>query len=155
MQNNTILFPILIGLSVDFLPRAKQKWPFKAFLILTTFLGVILLAESYGPSFEKLPSSSFTFSNTTGGVLDCPVSGEPPPTITWLTQDGSPLAGYPGLLSHLSNGSLHYNHFSPERWRSDIHDSYVRCQASNVYGSVVSTLIHVKGGEQSPTSPPT
>ena len=92
------------------------------------------------------PPASFTFSNNTGGLLDCPVAGEPPPSVTWLTMEGGPLSSYPGILASLPNGSLQFNKFSPERWRSDIHDSMVRCQASNVYGTVVSTVIHIKGG---------
>jgi len=99
-------------------------------LNLVFISGVILLAESYGPSFDMPPPGTFTFSNSTGGILDCPVSGEPPPAISWMTQDGSPISPYPGILSSLSNGSLQFTKFSPERWRSDIHDTLVRCQAS-------------------------
>ena len=115
-------------------------------LQLCSISGVILLVESYGPSFEISPPATFTFSNNTGAVLDCPVSGEPPPTITWLTREGTPFTSYPGLVSTLTNGSLQYSPFSPERWRSDIHDQMIRCQAANVYGTVMSTVIHVKGG---------
>ena len=75
------------------------------------------------------------------------MGGEPPPKTTWLTQEGTSVSSYPGILSLLSNGSLHYHKFSAERWRSDIHDTYIRCQSSNVYGKVLSTLIHVKGGK--------
>ena len=55
-----------------------------------------------------------------------------------------------------------YSAFPAEAWRSDTHDLHVRwctiniiivivnmmmtrCQASNVYGRVVSTLVHVRG----------
>ena len=111
-------------------------------------LGTILHAESYGPSFDLPLPSSFTFSNKTGGVLDCGVLGEPPPTVTWTSQAGSPLSPHPTLIHSLKNGSLHFQPFSPERWRSDLHDTFIRCEASNVYGSVLSTLVHVKGGEK-------
>ena len=70
-----------------------------------------------------------------------------PPATTWVTQEGTTLSSYPGVLSLLPNGSLHYHKFSAERWRSDIHDTYIRCQSTNVYGTVISTLIHVKGGK--------
>ena len=110
--------------------------------------GIILLAESYGPALETSPPATFTFSNSSGAVLDCPVSGEPAPSVSWLAGDGAPLTLQPSLMTALPNGSLHYKVFSPERWRSDVHDSLVRCQASNVYGTVVSTLVHVKGGIQ-------
>ena len=116
---------------------------------ITDFIpGIILLAESYGPALETSAPASFTFSNSSGAVLDCPVSGEPPPSVSWLAGDGSPLSLQPSLMAALPNGSLHYKVFSPERWRSDVHDSLVRCQATNVYGTVVSTLVHVKGGIQ-------
>ena len=117
-------------------------------LTLTFVPGIILLAESYGPALETSAPASFTFSNSSGAVLDCPVSGEPPPSVSWLAGDGSPLSLQPSLMAALTNGSLHYKVFSPERWRSDVHDSLVRCQATNVYGTVVSTLVHVKGGIQ-------
>ena len=109
--------------------------------------GTILHAESYGPQLDLPLPSTFTFSNKSGGLLDCPVSGEPPPAVSWNTQEGTPLSHHQGLLSALSNGSLHFFPFSPERWRSDLHDTLIRCEASNVYGSVLSTLVHVKGGE--------
>ena len=116
--------------------------------LMTGVLGPILHAESYGPSLDLPLPSTFTFSNKTGGVLDCGVSGEPPPAVTWTSQEGSPLSSHPTLLRSLNNGSLHFLPFSPERWRSDLHDTVIRCEASNVYGTVLSTLVHVKGGEE-------
>ena len=110
--------------------------------------GIILLADCYGPSFQVPFPPTFTFSNSSGGILDCQVGGEPPPpATTWVTQEGTTLSSYPGVLSLLPNGSLRYHKFSAERWRSDIHDTYIRCQSTNVYGTVISTLIHVKGGK--------
>ena len=106
-----------------------------------------MIVDCYGPSFQAPLQPAFTFSNSSGGVLDCQVGGEPPPKTTWITQEGTSVSSYPGILSLLSNGSLHYHKFSAERWRSDIHDTYIRCQSSNVYGKVLSTLIHVKGGK--------
>ena len=111
--------------------------------------GSILIVDCYGPSFQAPFPPSFTFSNSSGGVLDCQVGGEPPPKTTWITQEGTPVSSYPGILSLLSNGSLHYHEFSAERWRSDIHDSNIRCQSSNVYGTVISTIVHIKGGKHS------
>ena len=110
--------------------------------------GAILIVDCYGPSFQAPFPPAFTFSNSSGGVLDCQVGGEPPPKTTWITQEGSAVSSSPGILSLLSNGSLHYHPFSAERWRSDIHDSYIRCQSTNVYGTVISTRVHVKGGKQ-------
>ena len=123
------------------------------FTFIQSISGTILHAESYGPSFDLPPPSTFTFSNKTGGILDCGVSGEPPPSVSWFSQEGTPLSPYPGIVSSLPNGSLQFHPFSPERWRSDLHDSLMRCQATNVYGSVLSTLVHVKGGEEQNKQP--
>ena len=136
----------LVGDAVWTQAEIHKQHHISSSLSLNFIPGIILLAESYGPALETSPPATFTFSNSSGAVLDCPVSGEPAPSISWLAGDGAPLTLQPGLMAALPNGSLHYKVFSPERWRSDVHDSLVRCQAGNVYGTVVSTLVHVKGG---------
>ena len=66
------------------------------------------MAESYGPALDVSPPASFTFSNSTGAVLECGVSGEPAPSVSWLAGDGTPLILQHDLMTALPNGSLHY-----------------------------------------------
>ena len=144
MEDNKLQY---VGIKTSQSPSYLPSTATPGFSLIQSIPGTILHAESYGPSFDFPLPSTFTFSNKTGGVLECRVSGEPQPVVSWFSQEGTPLSPYPGIVSSLANGSLHFHPFSPERWRSDLHDSLVRCQAVNVYGSVLSTLVHVKGGE--------
>ena len=50
----------------------------------------------------------------------------------------------PGLLARLPNSSLHFLPFPAAQWHSETHERAVRCRASNVYGTVLSTLVRVR-----------
>ena len=110
--------------------------------------GLTLLVDSQGPAFPLPLPATFTFSNSTGGVLDCPATGDPAPALTWvLGGGGGPLPAPPGLAATLANGSLQLLPFPAAAWRSDLHDVAVRCRASNTHGTALSTLVHIRGGE--------
>lgn len=49
------------------------------------------------PSFEQEPPAHVTFSNNTGAHITCAAHGNPIPSITWLTKDGSIVDTVPGL----------------------------------------------------------
>ncbi|KAJ0182193.1 hypothetical protein K1T71_001562 [Dendrolimus kikuchii] len=55
-----------------------------------------------GPSFVVEPPSLVQFAVGAGATLRCVAAGEPPPAITWLTDDGTPLEDAPGLRFDLS-----------------------------------------------------
>ena len=77
--------------------------------------GIILLADCYGPSFQVPFPPAFTFSNSSGGILDCQVGGEPPPCYHL----GNARGHNPLLLSRSS--------FSPSQCRSRFTPPQIYC----------------------------
>lgn len=49
------------------------------------------------PAFIQEPPSYVLFSNNTGAQITCLAHGNPTPTITWLTKDGTLINTVPGL----------------------------------------------------------
>ncbi|XP_028968106.1 Down syndrome cell adhesion molecule-like protein Dscam2 [Galendromus occidentalis] len=97
---------------------------------------------------SEFSSASVKFSNSTGHVLDCQVRGQPPPSVRWfyLTSSGfeqevSPVDRLRTIVT--SNGSLVFPPFQAVQFRPDVHNVAYRCRASNIFGSIASTVIHV------------
>ncbi|XP_050715582.1 cell adhesion molecule Dscam2-like isoform X3 [Eriocheir sinensis] len=114
-------------------------------LLLLLLLLMVLAAASGvrgggggGPRLTVTPPARVVFASGTGVVLACLAEGSPPPTVTWTTREGHPLAPHSPYMDVLNNGSLVLRPFSPERYRADVHAATVRCRASNLHGVVVS-----------------
>lgn len=61
---------------------------------------VALLASDNGvqaPLFLQEPISELMFSNESGSQISCTAHGTPPPTVTWVHKDGTPISSVLGL----------------------------------------------------------
>ncbi|XP_067138853.1 cell adhesion molecule Dscam1-like [Centruroides vittatus] len=96
-------------------------------------------------AFSVEPSQNIDFYNTTGTVIPCSAHGEPAPTLTWKSRDGSVVTDVPDLRHVRPDGSLVFNQFQPEQYRQDVHATVYYCVASNVFGSIASRDVHVRG----------
>ncbi|KAL3246518.1 hypothetical protein MRX96_057601 [Rhipicephalus microplus] len=101
-----------------------------------------------GPQLTNELPSRLLFSNSSGGSLPCSATGQPAPTIRWLTEDGDEAADVP-RLRHVrqGDGSLVFLPFRADQFRRDVHEARYRCSASNAIGTVVSPQVHVTAGE--------
>ncbi|KAH8025855.1 hypothetical protein HPB51_012887 [Rhipicephalus microplus] len=101
-----------------------------------------------GPQLTIELPSRLLFSNSSGGSLPCSATGQPAPTIRWLTEDGDEAADVP-RLRHVRQGdaSLVFLPFRADQFRRDVHEARYRCSASNAIGTVVSPQVHVTAGE--------
>ena len=52
-----------------------------------------------------------------------------------------------GLLRVLPNNSLHLLPFEADQYKPEVHNTQLRCQASNPAGTIISTAVHVKAGK--------
>ncbi|KAL3246328.1 hypothetical protein MRX96_057724 [Rhipicephalus microplus] len=97
-----------------------------------------------GPQLTIELPSRLLFSNSSGGSLPCSATGQPAPTIRWLTEDGDEAADVP-RLRHVRQGdaSLVFLPFRADQFRRDVHEARYRCSASNAIGTVVSPQVHV------------
>ncbi|KAH8025853.1 hypothetical protein HPB51_012885 [Rhipicephalus microplus] len=97
-----------------------------------------------GPQLTNELPSRLLFSNSSGGSLPCSATGQPAPTIRWLTEDGDEAADVP-RLRHVrqGDGSLVFLPFRADQFRRDVHEARYRCSASNAIGTVVSPQVHV------------
>jgi hypothetical protein len=75
---------------------------------MNTNSGAVLCADSYGPELLRPLPPSLTFTNNTGGVVSCLVTGEPRPLLTWVLKDGAPLPPAPELITFHPNGSIEF-----------------------------------------------
>ena len=101
---------------------------------------------------SEFSSASVKFSNSTGHVLDCQVRGQPPPSVRWFYQTSSGFEQEVSPVDRLrtivtSNGSLVFPPFQAVQFRPDVHNVAYRCRASNIFGSIASTVIHVTASE--------
>ncbi|XP_076048902.1 cell adhesion molecule Dscam2-like isoform X5 [Oratosquilla oratoria] len=90
-----------------------------------------------GPELVLEPPSTAVLSNTTGVLLRCAALATPPPSITWVTEQGSPLTPVPNVREVLPNGSLFLSAVQPHASHPPSHSTY-RCHASNTAGTVIS-----------------
>ncbi|XP_050039747.1 cell adhesion molecule Dscam1-like isoform X1 [Dermacentor andersoni] len=97
-----------------------------------------------GPQLTSELPSRLLYSNSSGGSLPCSATGQPAPTIRWLTEDGDEAADVP-RLRHVrqGDGSLVFLPFRADQFRRDVHEARYRCSASNAIGTVVSPQVHV------------
>lgn len=100
-----------------------------------------------GPSFVMEPPSKLEFSNSSGGFLDCSASGNPQPTIDWLSIDGTSIGDVGGIRKILRNGTLVLQQFPAAAYRQDIHNTVYRCVASNRVGRIISRDVQIRAGE--------
>lgn len=103
--------------------------------------------DSKGPVFLKEPSNRIDFSNSTGSVVECRASGNPPPEIIWVRSDGTAVGDVPGLRQVLSNGNLVFPPFRAEDYRQDVHAQAYACLAKNQFGSIISRDVNVRAGK--------
>ncbi|GIX87025.1 down syndrome cell adhesion molecule-like protein Dscam2 [Caerostris darwini] len=99
-----------------------------------------------GPSFTKEPPNKIVFHNSSGAIVPCHVTGVPQPTVQWTKSDWTRLPNIPGLRHSRQDGSLVFQPFRAEEYRQDIHGAVYRCIATNSFGSIGSTEVHVRGG---------
>ncbi|KAH7967584.1 hypothetical protein HPB52_000511 [Rhipicephalus sanguineus] len=97
-----------------------------------------------GPQLTSELPSRLLFSNSSGGSLPCSATGQPAPTVRWLTEDGEEAVDVP-RLRHVrqGDGSLVFLPFRADQFRRDVHEARYRCSASNAIGTVVSPQVHV------------
>ncbi|XP_069950892.1 cell adhesion molecule Dscam2-like [Cherax quadricarinatus] len=113
-------------------------------LIITVHTGLAVIGGGTGgvtpagPRLVEPPPGLVTFTNTSGAVLGCLARGDPPPMITWLNLDHSPVTNIPGVREVLTNGSLMIWPFSGTDYRQDVHASVYQCRAANPSGVVLA-----------------
>uniref|UniRef100_A0A8D8IZV8 Down syndrome cell adhesion molecule-like protein Dscam2 n=1 Tax=Culex pipiens TaxID=7175 RepID=A0A8D8IZV8_CULPI len=100
--------------------------------------------DSKGPVFLKEPTNRIDFSNSTGAVVECSATGNPPPEMIWIRSDGTAVGEVPGLRQILSNGNLVFPPFRAEDYRQDVHAQVYACMAKNQFGSVISRDVNVR-----------
>ncbi|XP_066145689.1 cell adhesion molecule Dscam1 isoform X35 [Euwallacea fornicatus] len=100
--------------------------------------------DTAGPVFLKEPPNRVDFSNTTGAVVECSASGNPPPDIIWVRSDGTAVGDVPGLRQVLANGNLVFPPFRAEDYRQEVHAQVYACLAKNSVGSINSRDVNVR-----------
>ncbi|XP_058830697.1 cell adhesion molecule Dscam2 isoform X43 [Topomyia yanbarensis] len=100
--------------------------------------------DSKGPVFLKEPTNRIDFSNSTGAVVECSATGNPPPEMIWIRSDGTAVGEVPGLRQILPNGNLVFPPFRAEDYRQDVHAQVYACMAKNQFGSVISRDVNVR-----------
>ncbi|XP_055715624.1 cell adhesion molecule Dscam2 isoform X2 [Phlebotomus papatasi] len=101
-------------------------------------------ADLKGPVFLKEPTNRVDFSNSTGAVVECKASGNPPPEIIWVRSDGTAVGDVPGLRQILPNGNLVFPPFRAEDYRQEVHAQVYACLAKNQIGSIISRDVNVR-----------
>ncbi|KAM7314251.1 Down syndrome cell adhesion molecule-like protein Dscam2 [Ixodes scapularis] len=101
--------------------------------------------QRLGPRFTAPFPAEYRFSNSTGGWLHCVSQGQPQPRVTWLLADGREAQPLGGLRRALPNGTLHFPPFRAAQFSQDVHGASYRCRATNLFGTVVSTEVRVRG----------
>lgn len=103
--------------------------------------------DSKGPVFLKEPTNRIDFSNSTGAVVECSATGNPPPEMIWIRSDGTAVGEVPGLRQILPNGNLVFPPFRAEDYRQDVHAQVYACMAKNQFGSIISRDVNVRAGK--------
>ncbi|XP_028159942.1 Down syndrome cell adhesion molecule-like protein Dscam2 [Ostrinia furnacalis] len=108
------------------------------FLVVTLLLapgsdGASRAARRQGPAFTEEPPALVRFAAAGGVRLRCAAAGEPPPSVAWLGDDGTPLDDRPGLRRVYPNGTLEVLPSSAFHAASTL-----RCRAANAHGVALS-----------------
>ncbi|XP_064213100.1 cell adhesion molecule Dscam2 isoform X2 [Tribolium castaneum] len=116
------------------------------FLVVGILIGCTEAFDSHlrGPSFIMEPPPKLEFSNSSGGWLDCSASGNPQPSIDWLSVDGTSVGDVAGIRKVLRNGTLFLQPFPAAAYRQDIHSTVYRCVASNSVGRIISRDVQIR-----------
>ncbi|GAB0091586.1 Immunoglobulin-like domain [Sergentomyia squamirostris] len=101
-------------------------------------------ADLKGPVFLKEPTNRVDFSNSTGAVVECTATGNPPPEIIWVRSDGTAVGDVPGLRQIQPNGNLVFPPFRAEDYRQEVHAQVYACLAKNQIGSIISRDVNVR-----------
>lgn len=117
---------------------------FRAALFAVAVFVVSAEDDTAGPVFLKEPPNRVDFSNTTGAVVECSASGNPPPDIIWVRSDGTAVGDVPGLRQVLANGNLVFPPFRAEDYRQEVHAQVYACLAKNSEGSIHSRDVNVR-----------
>ncbi|KAL1472308.1 hypothetical protein MTO96_039430, partial [Rhipicephalus appendiculatus] len=78
-----------------------------------------------------------------GTSLNCAVTGQPTPRVTWL-REGVNVEPLQGLLLLLPNGTLWFPPFAASQFRQEVHGATYRCRAENIFGAILSTEVRVR-----------
>ncbi|XP_059047424.1 cell adhesion molecule Dscam2-like [Achroia grisella] len=86
------------------------------------------------PWFTAEPPPLVQFAASRGARVRCAARGTPPPTVLWLSDDGTPLTDTPGLRRIYSNGTLEVLPASGSAPAA----ATLRCRAANAHGVALS-----------------
>ncbi|XP_049546742.1 Down syndrome cell adhesion molecule-like protein Dscam2 isoform X7 [Anopheles darlingi] len=114
------------------------------FNCLNGVLAASKVDDSKGPVFLKEPTNRIDFSNSTGAVVECSATGNPPPEMIWIRSDGTAVGDVPGLRQILPNGNLVFPPFRAEDYRQEVHAQVYACMAKNQFGSIISRDVNVR-----------
>nr|XP_053639086.1 cell adhesion molecule Dscam2-like [Cherax quadricarinatus] len=123
--------------------QSSQSGATSYFAVLSSGAGV---SSPAGPVLVEPPPGLLTFTNTSGAVLGCLARGDPPPQVTWLNLDHSPVNNIPGVREVLTNGSLMIWPFSGTDYRQDVHAAVYQCRAANPTGVVLAPPTTLRAG---------
>ncbi|XP_075977718.1 cell adhesion molecule Dscam2-like [Anticarsia gemmatalis] len=128
---------------------------------LLALLGALLAAQVWcevsmlGPSLVVEPAARVQFSAAAGVRVRCAARGHPPPALTWLADDNTPLHDAPALRRIHSNGTLE---ILPAPGGYEAAAMTVRCRAANPHGVALSRDVTlqpvVDGGWEAEASAP-
>ena len=122
-------------------------------------------ASIQGPIFQQDLPAKVSFSNNSGLVLNCAASGQP--VISWQTETGisvlSPsqsidslnllndnannkYVNLPLVHQNPTTNALVFRSFASDEFSPEVHSTKYRCLATNVHGTITSSLVQVKAG---------
>ncbi|CAB3256151.1 unnamed protein product [Arctia plantaginis] len=88
-----------------------------------------------GPSLVVEPDARVQYAAARGVIVRCAARGHPPPTVTWLADDGTTLRDIPSVKRIHSNGTLE---MLPTSGGYQVSAATVRCRAVNAHGVALS-----------------
>ena len=124
-----------------------------AFLQYFFQLFTFVIGQRYSNIIITEQPSDLTFLNTMQGSINCRSEGHPTPTVTWLTESGSPVTDIPNLRS-VQNDRIIFHQFQSSQYNAQIHNAKYRCKVASLAGEILSRLATVRAGELlSPSNP--
>ncbi|CAB3241319.1 unnamed protein product [Arctia plantaginis] len=107
-------------------------WPLLFASLLTACWGELSML---GPSLVVEPDARVQYAAARGVSVRCAARGHPPPTVTWLADDGTTLRDIPSVKRIHSNGTLE---MLPTSGGYQVSEATVRCRAVNAHGVALS-----------------